>query len=302
VLARAERMLAQLARADDAAKLADMAEAARVYARKAELGTAAVNHATIIKARALKRMAELVDEGQARGEIATAGGDRQSIVASQDNAPATLTDLGISRQRLHEARKLEPLDVATMEEIVAEAAQDDREVSLAEFKRAAHVSHNSGNSEWYTPLEYIAAARLVMGGIDLDPASCEAANEVVEAARFFSLEQDGLAQEWAGRMWMNPPYGQPFVGQFCSKLAAEFLGGAVTQACVLVNNATETAWFQELAAVATAICFPRGRVRFWSPDRESYPLQGQAVLHLGKGWEPFCEAFAPFGFVVVMAA
>jgi ParB family chromosome partitioning protein len=296
-------MLATIARADDALRLADLAEAARMYARKADLGTAAVNHATVIKARALKRMAELVDEGQARGEIARKDGyyaGNQWGVASQDTPPATLTDLGITRQRLHEARKLESLDVATMEEIVAEAAEEDREVSLAEFKRAAHVSHNSGNSEWYTPLEYIAAARLVMGGIDLDPASCEAANEVVEAARFFSVEQDGLTQEWAARVWMNPPYGQPFIEHFCSRLTAEFLSGAVTEACVLVNNATETAWFQELAAAATAICFPRGRVRFWSPDRKSYPLQGQAVVHLGTGWERFCEAFAPFGFVVVM--
>ena len=111
LLTYAERALATIAQADEAAKLADLAEAARVYARKAELGTAAVNHATVIKARALKRMAELVDEGQQRGEIATPGGDgsnqHRANVPPQDNcSPATLTDLGIARQRLHEARKL----------------------------------------------------------------------------------------------------------------------------------------------------------------------------------------------------
>ena len=66
------------------------------------------NHATtIIKARALKRMAELVDEGQERGEIASRGiyHGNQWSVPEQDISPATLDDLGITRQKLHEARK-----------------------------------------------------------------------------------------------------------------------------------------------------------------------------------------------------
>lgn len=324
LLSRAEQMLATVAHADEALKLADMAEAARVYARKADLGTAAVNHATIIKARALKRMAELVDVGQARGEIAGHGGARNFKVTSPDFEPAivtpvdsiqvfvteptepghvpyikpaTLSDLGISRQRLHEARKLEPLPDTEITEIGSRATDEGREVTLSEIKRTAHVTNHTGNNEWYTPAKYIEAARLVMGGIDLDPASHEEANVVVGACRFYTEAEDGLAHDWAGRLWMNPPYSQPLIEQFCTKLAESHKAGAVTEACVLVNNATETRWFQTLASVAAAVCFPAGRVKFWAPGRrEGAPLQGQAILYLGNRPEAFMSAFADFGF------
>lgn len=161
--------------------------------------------------------------------------------------------------------------------------------------QGAHVGKNSGDNEWYTPDTFIKAATAVMGAIDLDPASSDVANEVVGAAEFYTEDDDGLAQPWAGRVWMNPPYAQPLVDRFCTRLAREYRAGSVTEACVLVNNATETNWFQEVLASASAVCFPRGRVKFWHPTKEAVPLQGQAVIYLGPRAAEFKAEFLRFG-------
>ncbi len=70
--------------------------------------------------------------------------------------------------------------------------------------RPTEVLHSSASVEWFTPEPFIQAVRAVMGGIDLDPASCEFANRVVKADRIFTAEQDGLSQEWSGRLFLNP--------------------------------------------------------------------------------------------------
>ena len=168
--------------------------------------------------------------------------------------------------------------------------------------RTPHVAHASGENEWYTPAGIIADARAVMGGIDLDPASSAGANEVVRATRIYTLQTDGLSTsaKWEGRVWLNPPYGRDVCARFISRLMVHRLQGDVTQAIVLVNNATETRWGQALLGHATAVCFPSRRIRFRRPDGgpSHAPLQGQMIVGLDVDPDAFSDRFKNWGVVI----
>lgn len=213
-------------------------------------------------------------------------------------------ELGFER---NQAQRMEQL--AENPEIVREAIQEARDnddiVSRAfvlekikqakEEERKPHVSFNSGNNEWYTPKEFIDAARLVMGTIDLDPASSEIANETVQAEKIYTADDNGLACPWFGNVWLNPPYSSDLIGQFAEKVKAK----EYNQAIVLVNNATETAWFADIVSVASAIVFPTSRVKFYKPDGSTgAPLQGQAILYVGDNPAAFLSEFEKFGWGV----
>lgn len=170
---------------------------------------------------------------------------------------------------------------------------------------SAHVAFNGGENEWYTPGDYIEAARKALGGIDLDPASSALAQETVKAGQFFTKDTDGLKQAWHGNVWMNPPYAQPLVGQFVDKLCTAYGDGDVQAAIVLVNNATETAWGQQLLESATAVVFPKARIRFLRPKsfadpdgKPGAPLQGQMFVYFGGNANDFGREFCRYGVVL----
>lgn len=212
-----------------------------------------------------------------------------------------------TRERIAEIAGVSPYTLAKSKVIIEKAPEEIKaklrtgETSIhAEYLRlkVPHVLNNSGDNEWYTPEQYVEAARAVMGGIDLDPASSEAANAVVKAEKFYAMADNGLSKNWAGRTFMNPPYAQPLVQQFCEKLCAHVVAGQVTDAIVLVNNATETQWFQALLSVASAVCFPAGRIRFWQPNKQlGAPLQGQAMIYYGEKRGDFKHHFKQFGAI-----
>ena len=161
-----------------------------------------------------------------------------------------------------------------------------------------HLANGTGENEWYTPQKYIEAAKDVMGGIDLDPASSELAQEHIRADAYFTQEDNALTKEWFGRVWLNPPYSKELIGPFVHKLADEIGSGRVQEAILLTHNYTDTAWFHTAESAAARICFTRGRIAFESPSGEkAAPTQGQAFFYYGDNIDAFESVFTEFGFI-----
>jgi ParB-like chromosome segregation protein Spo0J len=173
-----------------------------------------------------------------------------------------------------------------------------REIDVRDVGLTANRLVLSTENEWYTPVRYLDAARAVLGGIDLDPASSPAANEVVRAATFYTSGDDGLALPWKGRVWLNPPYGD-LPGKFVGRLLEEWEAGNVSAAVVLVNShCTDTGWFQPLWQ--HTLCFTHHRIDFESAGREktSTSTHGSVFVYVGDERPTFAERFAEFGAVV----
>jgi DNA N-6-adenine-methyltransferase (Dam) len=160
-------------------------------------------------------------------------------------------------------------------------------------------AEGTGENELFTPEEFITAARAVMGNIDLDPASHQAAQQTVQADAFYTRQDDGLSKAWHGNVWLNPPCSQPLLGQFVEKLVTEVTSGGVAQAIMLTRNNTDTKWFHQALAVADLICLYRGRIKFYDiNEEEAAATRGQVFFYFGERKEEFLEVFREFGFIV----
>ena len=295
-ITQARQALAEAKTLEEVSSVLSFAEAAAVFAKKARLGIAAQNEAAEIAIRARRKAGEMLEQ------IPRSSGGRPEKNSDPRIGVSTFAeqrdDAGITEGTGKRMEKLARVPEAEFERAIAavhetESSDEPIEMTTAvveRIARGAHVAHNSGDNEWYTPALIIDAARSSLGGhIGLDPASCAAANLGVGALSFYDAETDGLAMPWPGRVWLNPPYAQPLMGLFAAKLIAEVDCGHTEAACVLTNNATETQWGTALLDACSWVCFPAGRIRFHGPDGEKgAPLQGQMITGFGAASpEPF---------------
>lgn len=275
--------------------------AVKARAKKASLSNLKQNVSDVVKLPPREISKAREELGAMAG---VSGRTYEHAVEVIEKAPSPIVEAArrddISINMAHQVTKLEQ---DAQEEIARRIEHIDEEPKQTQTPKAIvqevlkrpHVSFNSGNNEWYTPAELIEAARLAMGSIDLDPASNDIAQKVVKARTYYTAETNGLDKTWTGNVWMNPPYASDLIGKFVDKMVSERKN--YEQAVILVNNATETEWFNRLISIADAVCFPKSRVKFYMPDgKTGAPLQGQAVLYIGDNSEKFFEAFRQIGW------
>lgn len=116
------------------------------------------------------------------------------------------------------------------------------------------VHFSSKTDQWPTPVAFF---NVLDDEFKFDTDVC-ASKDNAKCKRFFTEEDDGLAQKWNGICWMNPPYGR-VIKQWMRKAYESALDGA-TVVC-LVPARTDTAWWHEYAAKGE-VRFVRGRLKF----------------------------------------
>lgn len=196
------------------------------------------------------------------------------------------------------------------------------------------LTQDSGNYEYYTPAILTGSAREVMGSINLDPASSETANRVIQADQIFTAEMDwgndgrlkhldgGLQKEWYGNIWMNHPFSRnespckpkckkkiceergyhtdiPLPGSedWIKKLVSEYGLGHVNQACCITYASTSEKWFRPLLSFPQ--CFIYGRTNYILPNGKIKKgvTKGSVITYLGNEVDKFKMVFSRFGMV-----
>lgn len=175
--------------------------------------------------------------------------------------------------------------------------------------------HSCDSPEWHTPSVFVDAARRVMGGIDLDPMSHEEANRTVKATRFFSVTDNGLAQKWFGRIFINPAGG--LVPEAWRKLMCESLAPEFEQAIWIGYSLEQLQTLQRVGAAMTPLDFPicvtKQRIAFVEneakqaarkaklislgkkPNAKSSPSHSNYISYIGPNNDAFVRVFSAFG-------
>lgn len=161
---------------------------------------------------------------------------------------------------------------------------------------------SSATAEHYTPWPILEMVRQTMGGIDVDPCSCEIAQRSVRAKRYLTKDDDGLSSPWyrsssnPARVFINPPGDRRghLPKEFWRKLAREIRAGHVSQMVWLAFNLAQLRTLQVADNNLLKQCdlvVLRDRLRFTGDS----PTKDNAVLYWGPWPIRFASAFGAAG-------
>lgn len=171
-----------------------------------------------------------------------------------------------------------------------------------------NIQHSSRSDQWFTPPAILDLVRMVVGEIDLDPASSLEANELVRANRIITEAGDGLTADWGTpkSVYLNPPGGK--IGKksktrlFWERLCSERdnFGHAIFMAFSV--EALQTTQGSPQPMMRFPICVPAKRIAFVGPDMVvgRAPSHSNCIIYVpGKidATQNFKEVFSSLGCV-----
>lgn len=134
----------------------------------------------------------------------------------------------------------------------------------------ADLMFSSATDNWATPQDFFDKLHAVF---NFQTDVC-ASVENAKCPKFYDKDTNGLAQEWNGVCWMNPPYGKA-IGDWMRKAYISARNNGATVVC-LVPARTDTKWWHDTAAYGEVFFVP-GRLKFGSA-KNSAPFPCAVVV------------------------
>jgi phage N-6-adenine-methyltransferase len=133
-----------------------------------------------------------------------------------------------------------------------------------------NVHYSSKTDDWYTP-QYFFDKYNKKYTFELDVC---ASKDNAKCKKYFTVQQDGLLQDWNGVCWMNPPYGRA-ISKWMQKAYESCKANKAIVVC-LVPSRTDTKWWHDYAMKGD-IEFIKGRLKFGGA-KENAPFPSAVVI------------------------
>lgn len=126
------------------------------------------------------------------------------------------------------------------------------------YRRRAARAKRKNNCVWSTPPDLFADLDQEFR-FDLDVCALP---ENAKCSRYFTPEQDGLAQAWTGRVWCNPPYLASELPRWIGKAHQSVQDGTASVAVCLLPASTDARWWHDYVLPYAGVRYVRGRLKF----------------------------------------
>ena len=140
------------------------------------------------------------------------------------------------------------------------------------------VMWSSNKMDWSTPQDFFDKLNDEFN-FTLDPCADDFNHK---CEKYYTKEQDGLAQDWSGEsVFCNPPYGRD-VPKWVRKCFEEVYSGRCRLAVMLLHARTDTRWFHDYIYHRAEVRFVKGRLKF-GDGKTAAPFPSMVVIfrHIG---------------------
>jgi site-specific DNA-methyltransferase (adenine-specific) len=191
------------------------------------------------------------------------------------SARGIATILGLSRSTVAEMEKGRDSRIATVADYAAVVGAG---LAIVPEDHSPTFYASTGNASvfhgWHTPPGLFDTVESVIGPFDLDPCAPDEGTGSVRARVKFCAAEDGLAREWRGKVFMNPPYGT-MIGQWIAKANEEAKNGS--KVIGLVPARTDTLWWHNHIVGRADVVFLKGRLAF-GDGKKAAPFPSALIL------------------------